>query len=175
MKWLKIKKDVELKQLEQIGFEYNGFGEWGESFPHYKKDGLHFDTGYYGVYIVDCETKTLDLEVEFYMGKSGRIQFAKEINEFVKAGIIDIEKCCVDYFISLSYEVEIHEQTYTFRKGDEHDFVQFTIDFGKKQVPLKKERLYIDYPNAKCEELDFTGDESFVIVDLKYILECKED
>lgn len=91
LKLYKVKEAVDLKELEQFGFEYTTDDRWcgtDREFPRYERDALIDDHGRsWGVCSVDLETRIVHFDSEWWYGVfDGYVE--REMEPLIKAGLV---------------------------------------------------------------------------------------
>ena len=88
---IKLKDNIQFQELEKLGFEYTTDDRWCGSDrvekPRYEKEALITkDNKTFGYCYVDCETKELFFEAEWWYPLLEKI-FEKELNELLESGM----------------------------------------------------------------------------------------
>lgn len=92
LKLYKVKEAVDLKELEQFGFEYTTDDRWcgtdRDERPRYEKDGLIDDKGKcWGYCYVDIETRIIHFDSEWWYGVFDDY-VEREMEPLIKAGLV---------------------------------------------------------------------------------------
>ena len=92
LKLYKVKEEVDLKELEQFGFEYTTDDKWcgtDTEIPRYERDALIDKNGRsWGVCSVDAETRIVHFDTEYWYGQFDDY-VEQEMKELLQAGIIE--------------------------------------------------------------------------------------
>ena len=91
LKLYKVKEAVDLKELEQFGFEYTTDDRWcgtDAEIPRYERDALIDDNGRsWGVCSVDLETRIVHFDTEWWYGQFDDY-VEREMEPLIKAGLV---------------------------------------------------------------------------------------
>lgn len=91
LKLYKVKEAVDLKELEQFGFEYTTDDRWcgtDSEFPRYERDALIDDNGRsWGVCSVDLETRIVHFDTEWWYGQFDDY-VEREMEPLIKAELV---------------------------------------------------------------------------------------
>ena len=91
----KIKDNVDLKELEKFGFEYNTFEEIYEREFTYKED-VYKDWDYHRNLIAVCNNKEItcyeDFDDDYRLATHLEYYINENIQDLIKAGLVEKEK-----------------------------------------------------------------------------------